>query len=213
VSTETAVLKLAPRATIYAQPIENACIRYGIVQPIHKAHFLAQLAHESVGFTVVVENLNYSAKGLLSTFPKYFNAEQAARYARNPKAIASRAYANRMGNGPETSADGWTFRGRGLIQLTGKDNYRLFSTHYYGDERLLRAPELVATPTVAADAAGWFWQRNRLNDLVDEDDILDLLADNDDIRSVTRRINGGYHGLADRQRWLRLAKESLWVSR
>ena len=212
-STEMAVLKIAPRATRFAQPIENACIKYDITLPINKAHFLAQCAHESCGFTVLQENLNYSAKGLLSTFGKYFNSVTAASYARKPEKIANRVYANRMGNGPEAGGDGWRYRGRAIIMTTGESNYLAFSMHYYGDARLLTNPDLLLDPVVAADNAGWFWQKNNLNALIDEDNILDLLADNDDIKSVTRRINGGYNGLEDRKRWLKLAKESLWVSR
>jgi putative chitinase len=212
-STELAVLRIAPKAGPFAQPVENACIRYGIVTPIHKAHFLAQLAHESCGFTVLTENLNYSAKGLLATFPKYFGATTAASYARKPVAIANRVYANRLGNGAEASGDGWLYRGRGPIQCTGKDNYRAFSLSYFGDERLVRAPDLLLNPVIGCMFAGWFWQQRNINAVVDEDDILNLFAENDDIRSVTRKVNGGTNGLDDRMRWLRLAKESLWVSR
>lgn len=212
-STELAVVRMSPRGKLYAQHIENSCIRFDIQEAIHKAHFLATLAHESMGFTVVQENLNYSAKGLLATFGKYFTAETATVYARQPQRIANIVYANRMGNRGEHSGDGWAFRGRGLIQLTGRHNYRDFSIDYFGDDRLVRAPDRLAEPDLAAMCAGWFWKKNNINRLVDEDDLYDLFANNDDIRQVTRRVNGGYNGLKDRERWLKLAKEALWVSR
>lgn len=208
-STELAVLRIAPNAARFAQPVENACIKYGIVEPIQKAHFLAQIAHESNGFRHLEENLNYSAKRLLEVFPKYFNAASAELYARNPEKIGSRVYANRMGNGPEKTGDGYLFRGRGLIHCTGRNNYTLFSLAYYGDTRVQRQPDLLLDPHVAADNAGWFWQRNNINALVDEDSILACLADCDDIKSVTRAVNGGYNGLEDRKHWLALAKEAL----
>jgi putative chitinase len=212
-STELAVIRIAPKAGRFAQAVENACIKYDIVTPIHKAHFLAQLAHESCGFTVLSENLNYSAKGLLATFGKYFNETTAQSYARRPVAIGNRVYANRMGNGAEGSGEGYLYRGRGPIQCTGKNNYRDFSMAYYGDDRLIRAPDLLLDPVVGCMFAGWFWRQRNINAVVDEDDLLNLFADNDDIRSVTRKVNGGLTGLDDRMRWLRLAKESLWVSK
>lgn len=211
-STELAVLKIAPKATRFAKPIEDSCIRWGITQPIDKAHYLAQLAHESCGFSVLEENLNYSAKGLLATFSKYFISSTAERYAHKPQLIADHVYANRMGNGPEITGDGWKYRGRGLIMNTGHDNYLACSMALFGDNRLVNQPDLLLDPVNAANAAGWFWQKNNINALIDEDDIHNLLADCDDIKSVTRRVNGGINGLDDRKRWLKLAKEALWVS-
>lgn len=207
-STELAVLRLAPTASRFAKPIEDACIHYGIVEDIQKAHFLAQLAHESTGFTHLEENLNYSALRLVEVFPKYFNTRTAPEYARNPEKIGNRVYANRMGNGTEKSGDGYKFRGRGLIQCTGRNNYTLFSLSYFGDTRLLKDPDMLLDPVVAAMNAGWFWQRNNINALVDEDQIIGALAACDDIKSVTRRINGGLTGLDDRKKWLARAKEA-----
>jgi putative chitinase len=207
-STELAVLRIAPNASRFALPVENACIKYGITEAIHKAHFLAQIAHESTGFTRLEENLNYSAERLLVVFPKYFKRETVRKYARNPEMIGNRVYADRMGNGNEKSGDGFRFRGRGLIQNTGRNNYTAYSLSYLGDMSLLRAPEMVLEPVIAADNAGWFWRRNDINQYIDEDSILDLLADNDDIKSVTRHVNGGINGLEDRKHWLRLAKEA-----
>jgi len=164
--------------------------RYNITQPLRLAHFLAQIAHESANFTAIRENLNYSSDGLLKIFPKYFKDKATAdAYARKPEMIASRVYANRMGNGDENSKEGFTFRGRGYIQLTGKDNYRAFST--FIKEDCVANPDLVATK-YPMDSAIWFFDRNKLWDICDRgpgDDIVTL---------VTKRVNGGTHGLADR---------------
>lgn len=211
-STELAVLRLSPNASRFAKPIEDACIRYNITQDIQKAHFLAQLAHESTGFTHLEENLNYSAQRLIVVFPKYFNARTAPEYARNPEKIGNRVYANRNGNGNEKSGDGYKFRGRGLIQCTGRDNYTLFSLSYFGDTRLVKDPALLLDPVIAAMNAAWYWQRNKINDLIDEDKIIGAVADCDDIKSVTRKVNGGYNGLDDRKMWLARAKEAFTVA-
>jgi putative chitinase len=150
--------------------------------------FLSQLAHESGNFQFTSENLNYSADALRRVFGKYFPTDaEAQKYARQPERIANRVYANRMGNGSETSGDGWKYRGRGLIQLTGKDNYAAFATQ--NKNNALQNPDLVAEPEMAVESAGWFWATNRLNQL----------ADTGDVKAVTRRINGGFNGLADRE--------------
>jgi putative chitinase len=163
-------------------------VKYDINTSMRQAMFLAQIAHESGGFRHVSENLNYSAAGLRKVFGKYFpTPEMAYEYARKPEKIANRVYANRMGNAEESSGDGWKYRGRGLMQLTGKNNYTSFSLS--ADNNALIEPELVAEPELAAMSAGWFWNTNRLNQL----------ADTGDVRAVTRRINGGYNGLTDRQ--------------
>lgn len=155
------------------------------------AHFLSQVAHESSGFKRIVENLNYSAGGLLATFPKYFKtASDAALFARQPERIANRVYANRLGNGPEESGDGWRYRGRGLIQITGRDNYRACSVSIWADDRLLRAPELLEEPDGAVASACWYWRSRELN----------ALADQDDLEAITRKVNGGLHGLDDHDR-------------
>jgi putative chitinase len=156
----------------------------GINTRLRLAAYFAQCDHESAGFTAVVENLNYSATALMSTFPRYFNdAQLAHRYARKPEMIANRVYANRMGNGDEASGDGWKYRGRGIIQLTGKNNYRAYSA------LALANPDIVAQPEHAVRSSIWFWTTNNLN----------ALADAGDFITLTRRINGGTNGLAHRQ--------------
>jgi len=163
-------------------------LKYDINTPVRQAMFLSQIAHESGNFCHVSENLNYSVNGLRSVFGKYFpNDNLAAEYARKPEKIANRVYANRMGNAEESSGDGWKYRGRGLIQLTGKNNYTAFSLA--ADNNALLEPELVSEPELAVQSAGWFWDTNGLN----------ALADTGSVKRVTRRINGGYNGLEDRE--------------
>lgn len=161
---------------------------YEITTKPRVAAFLAQCSHESGGFVFVTENLNYSASGLLRVFPKYFpDLATAKQYERNPKKIASRVYANRMGNGDETSQEGYVYRGRGILQLTGKDNYFWFGASL--DLTPEQASEYLETFEGAAQSACWFWETNKLN----------ALADAGDIKGMTKRINGGYIGLADRE--------------
>jgi len=172
----------------YLPWLNMTMFRNDINTPVRQAMFLSQLAHESGSFRAVEENLNYSVEALRRVFRKYFpDDEIAAQYARQPEKIANRVYANRMGNGDEASGDGWKYRGRGLIQLTGKDNYTAFSLQA-NNEAIIK-PELVAQPELAAESAGWFWLINGLN----------KLADTGDVKAVTRRINGGFNGLADRE--------------
>ena len=171
---------------VYVQ-ILDVVIKYQINTPRRLAHFLAQCHHESSGFNVVEENLNYSAEGLIRTFKKYFTPEQANEYAHNKVKIASRVYANRMGNGDEESQEGWLYRGRGYIQLTGKDNYAALNDQLPGD--ILKNPDLVATQYPMLSAA-WFWDHNNINDL----------CDNETIEDVTRKVNGGLIGIVDRTR-------------
>lgn len=144
------------------------------------AHFFGQCHHESGGFRLFEENLNYSAGGLLKIFPKYFNQGTATAYARQPQKIANKVYANRMGNGDEASGDGWKYRGRGAIQLTGKSNYALFG----------KDPDSVATE-FAFESALFFFNQNKLWSIADTVSDASILA-------LTKRINGGTHGLADR---------------
>ena len=188
-NTSNLASKMPSAASAYMLEVVS---RYNITQPLRLAHFLAQIAHESANFTAIRENLNYSSDGLLKIFPKYFKDKATAdAYARKPEMIASRVYANRMGNGDENSKEGFTFRGRGYIQLTGKDNYRAFST--FIKEDCVANPDLVATK-YPMDSAIWFFDRNKLWDICDRgpgDDIVTL---------VTKRVNGGTHGLADRIR-------------
>jgi putative chitinase len=156
---------------------------------VQLAHFLGQLSHESLDFKVLSENLNYSANGLLKTFPKYFNLERAQKYARKPEQIANLIYANRMGNGDEASKDGFKFRGRGYIQLTGKANYTAFDKTV--DDDILANPDLVATKYPLASAA-FFFNNNSLWSICDKG------ADDATVTAVTKRVNGGTIGLADR---------------
>jgi putative chitinase len=178
----------ATDADKYLPFLNMTMLKRDINTPVRQAMFLSQLAHESGNFKFVVENLNYSADALRRVFGKYFPTEELAnQYARQPERIANRVYANRMGNGDESSGDGWKYRGRGLIQLTGKNNYASFSMQ--SDNNALVEPDLVAQPELAVDSAGWFWTTNRLNQL----------ADTGDVKVVTRRVNGGFNGLADRE--------------
>lgn len=174
--------------------------KYGITSPLRKAHFLAQMAHETGGFQKFVENLNYSAERLRIIFPKYFHdAKFAASYVGKPQAIANRVYGNRFGNGPESSGDGFKYRGRGFTHLTFKDNYAQASENVFGDDRLVRDPDLAATLPVAAEIAGWYWQSRKCN----------VHADRDELESVTRAINGGVNGLQQRRDWLKHFKKEL----
>lgn len=151
--------------------------------------FLAQCGHESGGFTITSENMNYSAKGLRGVFPKYFPTDDlASQYERKPEKIGNRVYANRMGNGDEASGEGYKFHGRGFIQLTGKDNYKAFGDAFGVD--VLSNPDLVSTDlSLAIKSAVWFWNKNNLN----------KYADSGDFVGLTKRINGGTIGLEERQ--------------
>lgn len=169
--------------------LRDVCTKYQINSPIRLAHFLAQCDHESGGFKTVEENLNYSLEALLRVFGKYFDAHNVEPYVRNKIAIANRVYANRMGNGPEASGDGWTYRGRGYIQLTGKDNYQAFDKTV--PENILSEPSLVAT-RYPLQSAGWFWNENGLNAVADKG------ADQQVVSDITKKVNGGYHGLENR---------------
>jgi putative chitinase len=169
--------------------IPDTAAKFNITNPLRLAHFLAQCGHESGGFRAVSENLNYSAKGLVGTFPKYFNATTAAQYQRNPEMIASRVYGGRMGNGNEASKEGFKFRGRGYIQLTGKSNYTNFA-RFIGEDTVVN-PDLVATKYPLASAA-FFFDSNKLWSICDRG------ADTATVTAVTKRVNGGTIGLADR---------------
>ena len=170
----------------------KAAIAHYKMTPVRAAHFFAQCAHESGGFKAFNENLNYSAKGLLGIFKKYFpNGAVAANYERKPEMIANRVYANRMGNGDEKSGDGWKFRGRGAIQLTGKSNYLAFSK-YIGDPEVMANPDIVATK-YSFESAMFFFETNGLWAICDKG------VDDATILALTKRINGGTHGLDDRK--------------
>lgn len=184
-------------ATQWLHPLETAMAEFGINTPKRQAAFLAQCGHESGGLRTVEENLNYSAEALLRVFPKYFTAEQAASYARKPERIANRVYANRMGNGPEASGDGWKYRGKGPIQLTGKVNHQLCGQDLKLD--LIQNPNLLLVTEVGARSACWFWEKNNLN----------RFADTGDFKGLTRAINGGYIGLEHRMELWAAAKVAL----
>jgi putative chitinase len=182
----------------FVEGLQEACDKFEINTPSRLACFLAQVGHESGGFNAVKENLNYSAAGLTGTFHKYFpTLESAHPYERNPEAIANRVYANRMGNGDEHSGDGFKYRGRGLIQLTGHDNYHAFAEDL-GLE-IDEAIEYLETYEGAAMSAAWFWWKNNLNDWADKEDMVTL----------TKKINGGTIGLEDRIHHFASAKQAL----
>lgn len=183
----------------FANELKMAMIRYNIDNVNRSRAFLAQIGHESGQLSATVENLNYSAKALRSVFGKYFKTDaEAEQYARKPEAIANVVYANRLGNGDTKSGDGWKYRGRGLIQITGKDNYREANNKMYGlpmGVDFLDEPDLLATPEYAAQSAAWWWENAGLNALADQ-----LGGDNDTevFKQITKRVNGGYNGLDDR---------------
>jgi putative chitinase len=173
---------------VIAQIPETAA-KFNITNPLRLAHFLAQCGHESAGFKAIQENLNYSADGLKKIFPKYFPGNLAEGYARNPEKIASKVYGGRMGNGDETTKEGFKFRGRGYIQLTGKDNYTRFGK-FIGEDTVAN-PDLVATKYPLA-SAGFFFDSNKLWAICDKG------ADDATVTAVTKRVNGGTIGLPDR---------------
>jgi putative chitinase len=176
-----------PYADQWFEAIYEILPEYEITTPQRVAAFLAQCAHESGGFVFLKENLNYKAASLRRVFPKYFPDDAtAAQYAGKGEMIANRVYANRMGNGDEASGDGFRYCGRGLIQLTGKNNYEEFAMSI--ETPVEEIPEYLATFEGAAQSACWFWEKNQLN----------KWADTGDIKELTRRINGGYIGLEDR---------------
>jgi putative chitinase len=170
--------------------IPEVAEKFGINTPLRLAHFLSQCGHESGGFRVVTENLNYGAKGLQSIFKKYFPTEaKALEYERKPEKIANLVYASRMSNGDEASGDGWKFRGRGYIQLTGKANYTEFNKAV--PENLLETPDLVATKYPLLSAA-WYWNSRNLNNDADKG------SSNEVVTAVTKKVNGGTIGIEDR---------------
>ena len=170
--------------------IPDTAAKFGINTPLRLAHFLAQCGHESGGFRATQENLNYSAKGLMGIFKKYFPTEALANaYARQPQKIAAKVYANRMGNGTEASGEGYKFRGRGYIQLTGKENYTAFGKSI-GEDMTVN-PDKVASQYALLSAA-WFFSKNGLHKMADEG------SSDAVVTKITKRVNGGTIGLADR---------------
>jgi len=171
----------------WVEPLEEVFHRYEINTPERQAAFIGQCAHESMNFTRLEENMNYSAEALMKTWPSRFpTLEVAQKYARNPEKIANKVYGGRMGNGTEETGDGWLYHGRGLIQLTGKDNYTLAGDALNMD--FIHSPDYVLVPKYAALTAGWFWNKRNLN----------KEADAKDFTGMTKKINGGVLGLDDR---------------
>lgn len=172
--------------------------KYEINTPLRISHFISQCAHESGNFKILKENLNYSQQGLRKVFPKYFPDDATAfRYARQPAAIANRVYAGRMGNGAESSGDGWKYSGKGLIQLTGRENFTKCSRFLFGDDRFVSDTSWFETKGGAVASAVWFWTANSLN----------KIADSDNVVLMTKRINGGNIGLLERTELLHKCKE------
>ena len=163
---------------------------YDVNTKLRLAHFFSQISHES-GLNPIAENLNYSAQGLMQTFSKYFTTNESLLFARKPEKIANRVYANRMGNGNEASGEGWKYRGRGFIQITGKINY--FQLANDTDLDCLKNPDLLLQEANAMISALWFWNKAGLN----------KLADKNDLKGITRKINGGYNGLEHRTQLLK----------
>lgn len=163
---------------------------YGITSKKRVAMFLAQTGHESNNWNTLEENLNYRAATLLKVFPKYFKTQSDANaFAMKPEKIANQVYASRMGNGGPVSGDGYRYRGRGILQITGKDNYRECSKGLYGDERLLQTPDLLTGKDGALGSAAWYWHTRGLN----------VYSDKRDLAGATKKINGGLNGLEDRR--------------
>lgn len=208
--TPALLLRIMPQAgrqaDLFAPHLADAMQRYNIVGPVRQAAFLAQIGVESGQLKTLVESLNYTPDALIATFNtkvQRFTRAQADEYGRTPahaanqRMIGSIAYANRMGNGTVASGEGFLYRGRGLVQITGKDNYeRCGQAIGFG---LLANPDLLATPMLAAVSAAWFWSANGLN----------ALADTGDIDKVSRKVNGGTHALAQRRAMYELARKVL----
>ena len=171
----------------FVEPLNEVMTFYEINTPNRIAMFLAQVGHESGGLRATQENLNYRAETLVKVFPKYFRGKNPNEYAKNPEKIANLVYSNRMGNGTPESGDGYRYRGRGLIQLTGKSNYQAFAADM--NLELEEVIDWCAEPEGACWSAGWFWDSRELNQWADKGDVL----------TVTKKINGGTIGLKDRE--------------
>lgn len=222
--TREIMLQLFPKSAAFVDvymPFVQAMTRQRLINtPKRMAAFLAQVGHESAGFSVLVENLNYSADGLAATWGSRFAQKNSAgqyltvmdggrarrlsnsdaqKLHRRPEAIANRVYSDRLGNGSEASGDGWRYRGRGLIQVTGKSNYQQCSLGLFGDDRLLAAPQQLQEWPWAVESAGWYWNSRNVN----------ALADGDDFEHVTKAINGGLNGQPHRLALYRQALDLL----
>jgi putative chitinase len=184
----------------WSRELQNA-VPFGVNTAARWAAFIAQVAHESAQFTRLVEGLSYSVRGLMTTWPQRFPTERVAQpFARNPERLANYVYANRLGNGPPESGDGWRYRGRGLIQITGKANYTTAGVAL--GLPLVAQPAMLERPTDAVRSAAWFWQSRHLNELADADSL-------DAFEAITRRINGGLTGFAERIALWRKAQQAL----
>ena len=192
-----AIMPNTRHAEDFFRPLNNAMEHVEINTPLRTAMFLAQIAHESQELNRVLENLNYGAPGLLATFKGRFTPAQANDYARQPERIANRAYADKLGNGNEASGDGWRYRGRGLIQVTGKDNYADCARTLNID--LVASPAFLETPEFAAQSAAWYWRKRDINEP----------ADAGDVKEATKRINAKLLGLAERTEFFTRAKQIL----
>lgn len=193
--TSEKLLQLSPKLTreeaiTWSFHFGQNMSKFNINTPEREAQFFAQVLHESAGLTKLIENLNYSSERLLVVFPKYFkNKIISDQYHRQPEKIANRVYANRMGNGSEGSGDGWKFRGRGPIQITGKDMYLLLGARHNGNNQIfIDNPDLLTRAEYGAWSACWLWQWKGCNELKD-------------IEAITKKINGGTNGLEDRKEW------------
>lgn len=190
----------ANTAALFREPIEKTFDRYEITTPLRQCAFLAQAGHETASLKDLVENLNYSADSLQKVFNKYFpTAKLAAEYAHKPERIANRVYANRMGNGPEESGDGWKFRGRGIFMTTGAENYMRAGLELGYD--FITNPDALVLPGAASFSAGFYWRNRGLN----------VYADRDDIKTISLKINGGTNGMADRVARYEIAKKAYGI--
>lgn len=180
--------------------LEEAFSKFQINTPQRKAHFLAQILHESAHLSTFEESLYYRWTTLMKVFKKYFPTETSARsYEKQPQKIANRVYANRMGNGNEASGDGWKYRGRGSLQITGKDNYRAVSKGIGVD--FVSNPDPLKSDKYAILSAGWWWKNRGLNELAD--------ISKDDVTAITKKVNGGINGLRERQKLYFSAKTAI----
>lgn len=185
----------------YCDPLNTMMALAGINTPLRVAHFLAQCGEETGDMHVVEECLNYSAARLIGVWPSLYDSATAAKYAHNPQMIANRSYGNRYGNGPESSGDGWTYRGRGFIQLTFQLNYKNYGLARHFDA--LTNPDVILTdPDRTVDTACWYWQARGCNQVADKDDVV----------QVTRMVNGGLLNLPARQTHLVAAKKALGLT-
>jgi putative chitinase len=203
---------------MWADALDSACQKWWINTPMRQAMFLAQIAHESASLSKLVENLNYGAQGMADTWPTRFAVDpkakprtpnaKALQLHRNPEAIANSVYASRMGNGPEASGDGWKYRGRCPIMLTGRDSYLRYQTET--GNQVVTTPDLVTTPAVGADVSGWFWTAVKSCNQFADVGSLDAVSDLINIGSRTQKVGDaiGYH---DRSRLFTQAKNALGV--